>query len=275
MTTTSWAGLPGDHHVHSTFSDDAESTVIENITAARAVGLTQLRLVDHVRESTTWVPEFLAAVAGSVGEPAVEAAGERGAADQPCREQRLRVLTGVEAKILDATGRLDLPPDLRTAPGRADRVDRVLIADHQYPSPQGPWSPSRVLAERASGLTAATLLDTLIEATIRSMHRVEHAQLAHPFSLLPKVGLTEDDLDDDHLAALADAALVTGAWVEVNEKWACPSARVVSALQIAGVTLVASTDSHHCRDVGRYRAVVDLTRGLTDERAAPGGRLTP
>jgi putative hydrolase len=271
VTTTSWAGLAGDHHVHSTFSDDAESTLVENIAAARAVGLTQLRLVDHVRESTTWVPEFLAAVAGSVGEPAVD----RGGADRLSREQRLRVLTGVEAKILDATGRLDLPPDLRTAPGRADRVDRVLIADHQYPGPQGPWSPARVLAERASGLTTATVLDTLIEATIRSLHRVEHAQVAHLFSLLPKVGLTEDDLDDDHLAALADAALMTGAWVEVNEKWACPSARVVSALQIAGVTLVASTDSHHCRDVGRYRAVVDLTRGLTDERAAPGGRLLP
>jgi putative hydrolase len=257
--------------VHSTFSDDAESTLIENIAAARAIGLTQLRLVDHVRASTTWVPEFLTAVAGSVGEVAADLGGR----DQPGREQQLRVLTGVEAKILDATGRLDLPPDLRTAPGRADRVDRVLIADHQYPSPQGPWSPSRVLAERASGLTAATVLDTLIEATIRSLRRVEHAQLAHPFSLLPKVGLTEDDLHDEHLAVLADAARETGTWVEVNEKWACPSARVVSALQIAGVTLVASTDSHHCRDVGRYRAVVDLTRGLTDERAAPGGRLLP
>ena len=273
MTTTSWAGLAGDHHVHSTFSDDAESTIIENIAAARAIGLTQLRLVDHVRESTTWVPEFLTAVAGSVAEPAFDGSGP----DQPNRAQQLRVLTGVEAKILDATGRLDLPPDLRTAPGRADRVDRVLIADHQYPSPQGPWSPSRVRAERANGLAAATVLDTLIEATIRSLHRVEHAQLAHPFSLLPKIGLTEDDLHDDHLTALADAARTTGAWVEVNEKWACPSARVVSALQIAGVTLVASTDSHHCRDVGRYRHVADLTRGLTDQRAepVPWGRLMP
>ncbi|MES2172108.1 MAG: PHP domain-containing protein [Actinomycetota bacterium] len=86
-----------DFHVHSTFSDDAVSTVAENIAAASAAGLTHLRLVDHVRSDTTWVPEFLAAVAA---EPVPGG---------------LTVLTGVEAKIMDAAGRLDLPADYRGA----------------------------------------------------------------------------------------------------------------------------------------------------------------
>jgi putative hydrolase len=240
-----WSGLTGDHHVHSTFSDDAKSSLSENVSAARAVGLTELRLVDHVRASTTWVPEFLAAV----GNAKIDTGS-------------LTIRTGVEAKIVDATGRLDLPSGLQTGPGRADRVDRVLIADHQYPGPHGPWSPSRVLAERADGLSASTVIDTLIDATISAMSRVEHAQLAHVFSLLPKVGLTEDDLHDDHLVALARAAAATGTWVEVNEKWACPGVRTIVALSDAGVTLVASTDSHHCREVGRYRRVVELTGSL-------------
>ena len=41
MTIPTWAGLAGDHHVHSTFSDDAESTVAENVAAARQAGLNQ------------------------------------------------------------------------------------------------------------------------------------------------------------------------------------------------------------------------------------------
>ena len=55
--------LRSDFHVHSTFSDDAVSTLAENIEAAAALSLQTIRLIDHVRVSTTWVPEFLTAVA--------------------------------------------------------------------------------------------------------------------------------------------------------------------------------------------------------------------
>jgi len=247
MTKAEWPGLRGDHHVHSTYSDDAESTMEENIAAARGMGLAQLRFVDHVRSSTQWVPEFCrhsAALANAVAD--------------------LTILTGVEAKILDAAGRLDLPADLRTGPNRADQVDRVLIADHQYPGRDGPLTPTKVLAERAAGLTAAAIVDTLVGATIAALSKVEHAQLAHPFSLLPKVGLSEADLLDDHLSALGSAAAACGAWVEINEKWGCPGLRVIHALATAGVTLVASTDSHHRRDVGRYEQVIELSQGLVN-----------
>ncbi len=248
----SWAGLRGDHHVHSRFSDDAESTLAENVRAAHAAGLTELRLVDHVRSSTSWVPEFLTAVG------TLTAADERARSDDG---PELIIRSGVEAKILDATGRLDLPSGLTTG-SRPDQVDRVLIADHQYPGPDEPWSPSRVLAERAAGLSGAIILDTLVHATIRAMHQVEHAQLAHLFSLLPKIGLSEDDVLDDHLIAVARVAASTGTWVEVNEKWGCPGSRVIHALDQVGVILVAATDSHHCRDVGQYERVAELTAQL-------------
>lgn len=227
------AELRGDHHVHSTFSDDAVSTLEENVAAAHAAGLAELRLVDHVRTSTTWVPEFLAAVA---------------ALEIP---DGLTVHTGVEAKLLDATGTLDIPPGLAG-------VDRILIADHQFPGPDGPWSPRETSERIAQGLAPDDALDLLVEGLIAAMRRHPGNQLAHCFSILPKVGLGEADLGAERLDAWAHAASATETVVEVNEKWACPAPASLAAARAAGVRLVASTDSHVASDVGRYTRVVSL-----------------
>jgi putative hydrolase len=223
--------LDEDFHVHSTFSDGA-STLAENVQAARELGLRTLCLVDHVRRDTTWVPEFAAAV-------------------QPFRHSPgLRVLAGVEAKILDASGRLDVPPDL----ARSQDIDLVLIADHQFPGETGPVHPDQVRAAIADGgMTAAEAIERLCRATANALH--PGALLAHLFSLLPKIGLDEAMVPAGLLAGLAGQVADAGVLVEVNEKWSCPSARTVAALADAGVSLVAGSDSHHRRDVGVYDAV--------------------
>jgi putative hydrolase len=228
--------LLGDFHVHSTFSDDAVSTIAENIAAASARGLHELRLVDHVRVSTTWVPEFLAAVAA---EPVPEG---------------LTVFTGVETKILDSSGALDVPPGYDGA---------VLIADHQFPGTDGPWSPRETSERIRNGLTPEDALDLLVGALVGAMASVERGQLAHCFSILPKIGLSEAQLSDEHLATWATAAASTGTVVEINEKWACPGPRAISAARSAGVTLVASTDSHVASDVGRYDVVATLLEAVS------------
>ncbi|MCS0499988.1 PHP domain-containing protein [Protaetiibacter mangrovi] len=234
--------LRGDHHVHSTFSDDAVSTLAENVAAAHAAGLTELRLVDHVRRDTTWVPEFLAAVAGL---------------EVP---DGLVVRTGVEAKILDAAGGLDIPADLAG-------VDRILMADHQFPGTDGPWSPAATVERLAQGLAPDDALDLLISGLVGAMRRHPGNQLAHCFSILPKVGLSEESLGAERLAEWAGVAAATGTAVEVNEKWACPGPQALAAAHAAGVELVASTDSHVASDVGRYERVIPLLAGLDDEGA--------
>ena len=245
MTTPSWPGAGGpraaglvaldeDHHVHSTFSDDAVSTVAENVRAARDRGLRVLCLADHVRQGSPWVPEFVAAVRGLRPAPGIE------------------VLAGVEAKILNVAGELDLPPSLRG-------VDRVLIADHQYPGDHGPVPPQdmRDAIERRQ-CSAADVIDGLIAATLGALER------AHLFSLLPKMGLDEASVPGPALDHLAQGCVRAGARVEVNEKWACPSPRTIRALAAAGVPLVASTDSHDCATIGRYRRV----RGILDSASS-------
>ncbi|UTT53993.1 PHP domain-containing protein [Microbacterium maritypicum] len=229
----SHALLRGDHHVHSTFSDDAVSTLAQNVEAAASAGLTTLRLVDHVRRSTTWVPEYLAAVR---------------ALRVP---DGLTVLTGVEAKILDVAGALDVPP-------LPDGIDRILIADHQFPGVDGPLGPSAVRERIAAGWANDDVLDQFVDALIATMRRYPGNQLAHCFSILPKIGLSEADVGAERTDAWARAAAETDTLVEVNEKWGCPGAGALAALRRAGATIVASTDSHDASEVGRYSRILPL-----------------
>jgi putative hydrolase len=235
--------LDEDFHVHSTFSDDGASTLTENVRAARDRGLRTVCLVDHVRRDTRWLPEFTAAV------------------DQHRGQQGLRVLAGVEAKILDTAGHLDLPPGLQTMGG----IDLVLIADHQFPADNGPVHPDEMRAALAFGsITPAEAIERLCEATAQAATAQAMANarplLAHLFSLLPKIGLDEAMIPDALLTDLAKRVAHAGAMAEVNEKWSCPSARTVAALADAGVSLVAGSDSHHCRDIGVYHSVGQTVR---------------
>jgi putative hydrolase len=234
---TGQIALDEDFHVHSTFSDGA-STLAENVQAARARGLRTLCLVDHVRRDTAWLPDFVAAVSRYRGQSGM--GGQSG----------MRVLAGVEAKILDDSGTLDVPPGL-------DGIDLVLIADHRFPAAAGPLHPDEVRAAiEDGGLRPAEAIEQLCEATAAALGCADRQPLlAHLFSVLPKIGLDEAMVSEPLLAHLAKRVVHADAMVEVNEKWSCPSARTVTALARAGVSLVAGSDSHHCRDIGVYRSV--------------------
>jgi putative hydrolase len=75
--------LAEDHHVHSTYCDDATSTLADNIAAARIRGPHTMCLSEHVRADTTWLDGCVRA--------------SRSAADRA----ELVVLCAVEAKMLD------------------------------------------------------------------------------------------------------------------------------------------------------------------------------
>lgn len=229
---------PGsDVHVHSTFSDGA-STIDQNLASAAAHGLHTLGLVDHVRRDTTWVPSFVEAVRRLDGRDGV------------------RVLCGVEAKVLDTEGAVDMPPDMPT-------LDYVLVADHQLPRPGGPMHPAEAVAALAEGeLRADGVIDDLVEATVNALGCHDRVVLAHLFSILPKCGLHEGQVPEPLVRRLGDAVRAAGAIVEVNEKWTCPSRRVAGLLAERGVDITFSTDAHHEQRVGRYDYVAGVAGSL-------------
>ncbi len=222
-----------DYHVHSTWSDDAESPLEDNLAAAQRRGLATICMVEHVRTNSAWVADFVAAANGLRPRPGID------------------VLIGLEAKLLNPEGTLDIPPD-------ATGLDHILVADHQWPTADGPRTPTQIRALVADGTRGKTeLIADLVDATAAAVQRYQHCIVAHLWSILPKVGFHEDDVPDAALAHLARAAARGRAWVEVNEKWSCPGVRTLRHLVAAGVPLVLSTDAHHCRDVGVYRRSAD------------------
>jgi len=231
--------LAEDLHVHSTFSDGSDS-LEANLAAAVGAGLSRLGCVDHVRRTSGWVADYVRAVKLLGASTHV-------------------VLTaGIEAKLLDADGRLDLPPDFALA-------DAVYIADHQFPWDDGLRAPRDVRACILDGtVTASDAIARLLGATIACMHRyADHALvLAHPFSILPKIGLDEDLVPGRCLASLASAAAQTRTTIEVSERWRCPSLRVARVFHDAGVTLASSTDSHRASTVGQYSYVAQVAAAV-------------
>jgi putative hydrolase len=226
-----------DLHVHSTFSD-GKSTPEENLVSAAEHGLHTIGMVDHVRRDTTYLPDFAAAVRALDG-----TAG-------------LKVLLGVEAKVLDTDGTVDVPADMPS-------LDYVLVADHQVPRPDGPAHPRDVKAAiEAHELTAEEVVADLVEATVNSLGCYDRVILAHVFSILPKVGLHEDDVPEALVRRLGQAAAAADVTVEVNEKWTCPSLRVVRLFAGDGVRITLSTDAHHEQRVGRYDYVAGVAEQL-------------
>ena len=233
--------LLADHHVHSTFSD-GRNTLEENLAQAEQLGLTQLGCVDHVRVDTTYVPEYAAAIRALRGRTSVA------------------LTVGIEAKILDTDGRLDLPVE------GLDEVDLVYAADHQFPWPGGYRSPRAVKAALEEGsTTAACCIEHLVTGTVAAMrgNRRHRLVLAHLFSILPKVGLSEDQVPEDLLGLLAAAAADSGTIVEISERWKCPSSRALRAVKAAGAAIVCSTDSHSTVTIGRYDYVRSVLAEIT------------
>ncbi|MET8471868.1 PHP domain-containing protein [Streptomyces sp. NPDC006422] len=237
--------LGSDLHTHTDFSD-GHDPLDRVVAAAESAGLHILVLTDHVRADTRYLPEYVAAVR----------AARNGT--------RVHLVCGVEAKIMDTEGRIDLPDDLTG-------IDHIALADHRFPLPDGPAHPDDVRARLDSDtLTPAEALDHLLTATTRAVARIpagRTAHLAHLFSVLPKAGLDETALDGHLLAPLARACREHDVVVELNEKWRCPAPRTAALLARAGVHLAAGSDAHRAEAVGVFPWVAEaLTE--TERRCA-------
>jgi len=226
-----------DMHVHSTFSDGRHSA-FEVLRSARARGIKRLGFADHVRRDSDWLPTYVHCLRRMRAHTETE------------------IVIGVEAKLLDGLGTLDVP-DAR------EGVERILAADHRLPWHGQLLGPRQVREAMGAGLlSAAEVHETLLAAYEGCARRYQGVQLAHPLSLLARVGVPEADIPRWRLRRFAAVLAEAGAVVEVSERWKCPTRETLKILAEEGVTIVASTDAHDAGMVGRYDYVREATRGL-------------
>jgi putative hydrolase len=226
-----------DMHVHSTFSDGA-NTIEENIAEAESLGLRELGCVDHVRADTEWVPAYVAAIAA-------------------LRDRtEVRLQCGIEAKLLDTAGALDLPESCAG-------VQAIYAADHQVPLADGPHHPREVRAAlEARDASPAEIVGAIVASTAAAVQSHDRVVIAHFFSVLPKVGLDEADVGMAPLHDLARATAASGGRIEVSERWRCPSARTLRPFAEHGVPILLSTDSHRRETIGRYEHCTGVLAAL-------------
>jgi putative hydrolase len=229
--------VSSDLHTHSEITDGADRPETMADAAAHR-GLHTWGLSDHVRADTPWLDDYAQTV-------------------RALKRENLDIRCGVETKILNQRGDLDLP-------SRLPHLDYILIADHQFPGPDGPVHPRIVAAQITDGhLSAEDAVTGLITATCAALIRSPRPPIvAHLFSLLPKIGVSEDAIGDQLIDTLAEACRAVDASVEINEKWCCPSVRIATELAGRGVALRAGSDAHTSTDVGRFSYVYDVIDAL-------------
>ena len=222
--------LRGDHHVHSTFSD-GKGTLEANLQAGHEAGLNAMGFVDHARADTEWIEDYVSATRAVA------------------RRSALGVTCGIEVKMLDTTGALDLTTG-------AALVDRLVIADHQMPLEDGVHHPAAIRADIEAGeRDPSGVIDALLQATAEASRRHPGSTLAHLFSVLPKSGLDESMVGTQQLEDLAKVLVAADVSVELSERWQCPGPAALATLHRCGVKLIASTDSHRSETIGQYRWV--------------------
>jgi putative hydrolase len=234
--------LPGpdqDMHVHSTFSD-GEGTIGENVAEAERLGLSRLRCVDHVRADSAWASEFVRTVR------------------EVAAETEVSLSCGLEAKILDKGGALDLPDDTGGA-------DFIYAADHQVALDHGPEQPASVREAIAAGeLDAGAVIESIVDSTANAVGANHRVVIAHLFSVLPKIGLDEQQVPLGSVERLAQATAKGEGLVEIDERWSCPSARTLRPFRDAGVPILLSSDSHRPGTIGRFDYCLEVLEELED-----------
>ncbi|MCH9684058.1 MAG: PHP domain-containing protein [Deltaproteobacteria bacterium] len=219
--------LDEDHHVHSTFSDGRHSPQ-EVVRSARSVGLRCIGFADHVRADTAWLPAYVRHLQWLRFDGTIE------------------LVIGVETKLLDPQGTLDLPEDL-------SGIERILVADHRLPLGDELLGPRQVRDGIRDGtLERSEVIDAMLTAYEGCLQRYRGVQLAHPLSFLGRADIPESAIDRDRLRALARLAATADACIEVSERWRCPAVETVEIFRDAGVRVRCSSDAHSAEAVGRY-----------------------
>ena len=179
-----------DMHLHSKYSDGI-NTPVEMIETAISVGIEKMCFTDHVWRTSTWIPQYV---------DELLRLSERYA-------DKIEILCGVEAKLLDCQGHLDVPDEA------LDRHLRIVGAMHRIPLENGEFLRRSEISNYAS--------DYVREAWLTAFQAFKYnAQVecvAHPFSLFSTIGISVKD--DSWWETVSKEVSLLPCMIEYNVKY--------------------------------------------------------
>lgn len=211
-----------DFHIHTRYSDGTGDP-LGMIEVAEARGLEAVAFTDHGPELNVGIPrEKLAPMLQDI--------------ELSREDASLRVLSGIEANVVDAGGRIDIGDEL------VKKLDILVAGVHRLGT---------------VGDRAEQARDYLARVT-RAIERQKFDVLAHPFflhhSLLPY--LTRDEVEN-----FVDLAAGRGVAMEVNMKYRVAEGGFLVLCLREGVKLSIGSDAHSAAEVGRIDwALAELRR---------------
>lgn len=213
-----------DYHIHSNYNDDAAGTVEECVQCALKKRLSSIAITNHVWKTSVWVDVF-------VNEVDVFRSRYRG----------YQVLTGLEAKIINIDGEIDVLPRY------IKKVELVLGALHHLPTHDDyVWLDNKSLPP----LKAA---ETVRDATLNLIARNTVNVVAHPLAFY--YNKYNQPFPADFLEEIVQSASERDIALEIhNSKYPLPEkvfAKLISMCVDYRAPMTIGSDAHNPSEIGK------------------------
>ncbi|MFZ5924807.1 MAG: phosphatase [Bacillota bacterium] len=217
--------LVADLHTHSISSGHAYSTIEEMARGAREAGLEMIAVTDHGPSIPGGPHRYYFGNLRSL----------------PSRIAGVEVLKGVEANIISASGKLDLPD------WALEKLEFVLAGFHA-----------------GTGYDGGTVEENT-RAMIGAMENPHVDAVAHPGNPAFQVDIAEVVMAAKDLGKLIEINNSSLTIVRLDSAHNCQRFAELAAEH--GVMVVIGSDAHHSSRVGVFDAAIELVEraGLTDE----------
>lgn len=222
-----------DLHLHTTFSD-GRNEMVDYVEAALKIGYTQIAFTDHVCDYTNYLEEYIDEI--------TRLRKKYGA--------KLKILAGIESKVINLEGELDLPSDFHLY---QDSFDLIFAAFHQIPNGDRKYFSSTTVeeSERTDVLLKwfSSMLNTLQNPIVSGV--------VHPTSVLRKYSIMPDQ---NQKRAIAETAFQNNTMIEINLRHAVPDKEFLNILKDQSTELFIGSDSHSVKSFQYFaKQITDLS----------------
>ena len=241
--------IAADYHTHTLYSH-GKGTILENVQAAAAAGLTGIAIADHGFSHIGFgiSPRDLPRMKAEIRQARV-------------RFPNMEILLGVEANLTGLGGEIDIPDAL------VPEFDILLMGFHKAVWPHSLRDGIRLFGGNLLGALNPFQGDALRKANTHAMIR---AMERYPIRILTHPG-AKIDIDSK---LLAEAAAAQGTALEINASHGRMTPAYVKIALTAGAHFAISSDAHHPNRVGDFQRALKIAKaaGVPLERIINAAR---